>query len=83
MPELLRAWFFLLTGVVGGIIQMKGGEIMLTIEQRAHDLALLIVQYTLEPEYIKEHGKPEERIEDIYIKCYEDSLSILANRFPE
>jgi len=56
---------------------------LLTKEQRAHDLALIVVQYTLNPEYIREHGKHEEGIEDIYITCYEKALATLAKHFPD
>ena len=67
---------------------------MLSNEQRAHDLALLRVQYALSPEFLRATAKElgaekgdtisiAPDIEGMYFVAYESALSAIAERFGE
>ena len=57
---------------------------MLTNEQRAHDLALLMTKFTMEANATKfAHGEnvPVEAIEETYVRAYEKVLPALQSYF--
>lgn len=65
----------------------KGGELMITNEQRAHDLAILMVQFKLTPESfaaeaLKTSGQELRiQVEELYFEAYELALGAINRHF--